>query len=150
MKTEKLSPLGLARRRLVGAAAGSAILAATHAGSSAGTSTLEAQRDEKSIDLLICGGRVIDPAQGLDPVRDVALRKGKIERLAAEIQAAQVFNFGTQIGTLRPGAEAEVNVLELREGELTFTDSGGKTRTGRQKLFPFATVRGGKVFDPSE
>jgi len=67
----------------------------------------------------------------------------------ATLNAAQVFNFGVQLGTLRPGAEADVSVLELREGEFTFTDSDGKTRTGRQKVFPVVTVRGGKLFYPS-
>jgi dihydroorotase len=66
----------------------------------------------------------------------------------ATINAARVFDFGARIGTLKPGAEADVSVFELREGEFTYTDSGGKTRTGHQKLVPAVTVRGGKVFRP--
>jgi len=66
----------------------------------------------------------------------------------ATVNSARVFNFGAQLGTLQPGAEADVSVLELREGEFTFTDSDGKTRSGRQKLFPVVTVRGGKTFYP--
>ncbi len=69
-----------------------------------------------------------------------------IER--ATLNSSRVFNFGEEIGTLKPGAEADVAVLELREGEFTFTDSDGRTRTGRQKLAPFVTVRGGKLFKP--
>jgi dihydroorotase len=61
------------------------------------------------------------------------------------IRAARVFDFGAKIGTLAPGAEADVAVLELREGQFTFTDSEGKTRSGRQKLVPVTTVRAGKV-----
>ncbi len=67
-----------------------------------------------------------------------------IER--STVNSARVFKFGAEIGTLKPGAEADVSVLELREGPFAFTDSDGKTRTGRQKLAPFVTVRGGKVF----
>jgi dihydroorotase len=67
----------------------------------------------------------------------------------ATVNAAQVFSFGAQVGTLRPGAEADLSVLELREGEFTFTDSDGKTRTSRRKLFPVVTVRGGKLFYPA-
>jgi predicted amidohydrolase len=37
-------------------------------------------------------------------------------------------------------------VFELHEGGFTFTDSDGKTRTGRQKLAPVATVKGGRMF----
>jgi len=63
----------------------------------------------------------------------------------ATANAARVFDFGAEIGTLKTGAEADIAVLELREGQFTFTDSGGKTRTGRQKLVPVTTVRAGKV-----
>jgi dihydroorotase len=61
------------------------------------------------------------------------------------LRAARVFNFGARIGTLAPGAEADVAVLDLREGQFTFIDSEGKTRSGRQKLVPVTTVRAGKV-----
>jgi dihydroorotase len=67
----------------------------------------------------------------------------------ATVNAARVFNFGAEIGTLRPDAEADLSVLELREGEFTFTDSDGKTRAGRRKLAPVVTVRGGRLFYPA-
>lgn len=63
--------------------------------------------------------------------------------------AARVFNFGAKIGTLSPGAEADLGIFELQEGEFAFTDSDGKTRTGSQKLVPGATARAGKLFYPS-
>jgi dihydroorotase len=66
----------------------------------------------------------------------------------ATVNSARVFGFGVEIGALKPGAEADVAVLDLREGEFTFTDSDGKTRAGRQKLVPVVTVRAGKVFEP--
>ena len=66
----------------------------------------------------------------------------------ATVNSARVFGFGVEIGTLKPGAEADVAVLDLREGEFAFTDSDGKTRAGRQKLAPVVTVRAGKVFEP--
>ena len=65
----------------------------------------------------------------------------------ATVNSSQVFNFGARIGTLKPGAEADVSVLDLKEGEFTFTDSDGKSRTGRSKLEAVTTVRGGKVFE---
>jgi len=64
----------------------------------------------------------------------------------ATVRAARVFNFGAEIGTLKPGAAADIGVLELKEGEFTFTDSDGKTRTGRQRLVPVTTVKGGRLF----
>jgi dihydroorotase len=60
---------------------------------------------------------------------------------------AQVFNYGVELGTLRPGRDADVSVFELREGNFTFTDFTGQKRTGRQRLFPVATVRSGSLFE---
>jgi dihydroorotase len=62
------------------------------------------------------------------------------------VRPASVFNFGSEIGTLKPGAEADIGVFELKDGEFTFVDSDGKTRRGQQRLVPSATVKGGKVF----
>jgi dihydroorotase len=64
----------------------------------------------------------------------------------ATVNTVRVFAFGAQIGTLKPGAEADVSVFELAEGDFTFTDSDGKTRQGRHKLSPVITVKGGKLF----
>ena len=64
------------------------------------------------------------------------------------LNAAESFNFQEEIGTLRPGAEADVSVFEVQDGSFTFTDSYGKTRQGSQKLAPVVTVRAGKVFYP--
>ena len=64
-------------------------------------------------------------------------------------RAAGVFMFGATIGTLKPGAEADVSILELRHGDFAFTDSYGQVRQGSQKIFPVATVRGGKLFHPA-
>jgi dihydroorotase len=62
--------------------------------------------------------------------------------------AARALNFGIQIGTLKTGAEADVSVFVLRDGDYTFTDGENKTRKARQILAPVATVRGGKIFHP--
>jgi len=40
-------------------------------------------------DVLVQGGHVVDPAQNLSAVRDVALRNGKVARVAERIDAAQ-------------------------------------------------------------
>ena len=53
-------------------------------------------------DLLIAGGRVIDPAQGLSAVRDVAILHGRIARIDENIpaaQARQVFDAAHKIVT---------------------------------------------------
>ncbi len=60
--------------------------------------------------------------------------------------AARVFDYGAQIGTLRPGSEADVSIFELRDGQFEFEDSDGGKRTGRQMLVNKAVVRRGQVF----
>ena len=40
-------------------------------------------------DWIIAGGRVIDPAQGLSDVRDVAIAGGRVVRIAADIPRTQ-------------------------------------------------------------
>ena len=63
---------------------------------------------------------------------------------------AQVYNYGVELGTLRPGREADISIFELREGQFTFVDYTGGTRTGRQRLLPVATMRSGKLFETTE
>jgi dihydroorotase len=58
--------------------------------------------------------------------------------------AARVFEAFHDRGTLNVGAVADVALLELREGTFEFVDNFGGKRTGRQRLFPIATVLGGK------
>src|SRR5262249_40052590 len=49
-----------------------------------------------------------------------------------------------ELGTLRPGAQADVAVLELREGDFEFVDNVDAKRRGRQKLATAAVVMNGK------
>jgi len=60
--------------------------------------------------------------------------------------AARIFDYGAQVGTLRLGSEADVSIFELRDGEFEFEDSDGGKRTGRQMLVSKAVVRHGQVF----
>jgi dihydroorotase len=62
----------------------------------------------------------------------------------ASTQAARVFPIFEDRGTLNVGAPADIALMELREGNFEFLDNYEGTRTGRQRLFPFATVLNGK------
>jgi dihydroorotase len=62
----------------------------------------------------------------------------------ATVNAARVFEAFSDRGTLNVGAPADVAVLELRDGNFEFVDNYEGKRTGKQRLFPFATVIGGK------
>jgi dihydroorotase len=65
---------------------------------------------------------------------------------AATATPAQIFDFGDDLGTLRPGAAADVAIFELTERPVEFVDSGGKTRRGQQRLVPYAAILGGRAF----
>jgi dihydroorotase len=62
----------------------------------------------------------------------------------ATVNAARVFPVFHGRGTLNVGAPADVAILELREGSFEFVDNFGNKRSGKQRLFPSATVLGGK------
>ena len=62
----------------------------------------------------------------------------------ATVNASRTFDVFRDRGTLKVGAPADVAVLELREGTFEFLDNYQNKRTGRQRLFPSATVLGGK------
>ncbi len=52
---------------------------------------------------------------------------------------------GRTWGTLSAGAEADIAVLNLRQGSFGFIDTGGGRFTGAQKLECELTVKGGQV-----
>ncbi|HTT63827.1 MAG TPA: amidohydrolase/deacetylase family metallohydrolase [Bryobacteraceae bacterium] len=66
----------------------------------------------------------------------------------ATVNASRVFPVFRDKGTLKPGAPADIAVLELREGNFEFVDNYMNKRTGRQRLFPSATVLAGKRVAP--
>jgi dihydroorotase len=62
----------------------------------------------------------------------------------ATVNASRVFPVFRGRGTLKVGAPADVAVLELRERSFEFEDNFGNKRTGRQRLYPSATLLAGK------
>jgi dihydroorotase len=65
----------------------------------------------------------------------------------ATVNASRTFKIFNGRGTLSAGSPADVAVLELREGSFEFVDNFEGKRTGKQRLFPVATVLGGKKVD---
>jgi dihydroorotase len=63
----------------------------------------------------------------------------------ATLNPARAFGVFEDRGTLNVGAPADLAILELREGRFEFVDNYEGTREGAQRLFPFATVLGGRV-----
>tara|TARA_B100001245_G_scaffold235012_1_gene221856 strand:- start:1065 stop:2237 length:1173 start_codon:yes stop_codon:yes gene_type:complete len=52
------------------------------------------------------------------------------------------------IGTLKVGADADIAIIEHREGPITFSDADGNERVGNQLLLPVETLRKGRRFNP--
>jgi dihydroorotase len=93
------------------------------------------------------------------PVRDMATTMAKFLHLglslpqviaASTIGPAKAIGLDREIGTLRPGACADVTVFRLREGQVAYTDSEGRTEDARLTLEPVQTIRAGRsVFTAS-
>jgi dihydroorotase len=66
----------------------------------------------------------------------------------ATVNASRAFPVFSNRGTLRMGAPADIAMLELKGGSFEFVDNFGNKRTGGQRLFPSATVLGGKPVAP--
>jgi dihydroorotase len=66
---------------------------------------------------------------------------GKVTRVPASI-----FAFPPGTGTLSPGAAADIAVLRLEEGPVTFVDSHGVQRRATRRLRPVTTLKAGQVY----
>jgi dihydroorotase len=63
----------------------------------------------------------------------------------ATLAPARVFPAFTDRGTLNVGAPGDIAVLEMKDGNFEFVDNYKGKRTGKQCLFPVASVMGGKT-----
>jgi dihydroorotase len=64
----------------------------------------------------------------------------------ATINPAKVINRAPKLGTLQIGAPADVAIMELVEGDVSFVDTRNNARTGRAYLKPVQTVTAGVPF----
>jgi len=64
----------------------------------------------------------------------------------ATINPAKVINRAPKLGTLQIGAPADVAIIELVEGDVSFVDTRNNARTGRAYLKPVQTVTAGVPF----
>ncbi len=56
---------------------------------------------------------------------------------------AKILNFPEKVGTLEPGAAADVAILELAQGNFEYADQGRQTRVLKQQFVAVATMRDG-------
>jgi dihydroorotase len=88
-------------------------------------------------------GPVFDLATTMSKYLHLGLPLADVVRMATTEPASVIGRAGA-FGTLAAGAEADVAVVRLDEGPVTFTDSWGDTVEGRQRLVPVATWRRGR------
>ncbi|MBQ3486908.1 MAG: amidohydrolase family protein [Clostridia bacterium] len=63
---------------------------------------------------------------------------------AATANPAKAMGMSGRIGTLQPGAAADVTIAELRQKPMLFTDKFGNSHTGDQVLVPVMTIHNGQ------
>ncbi|MFQ5897055.1 MAG: amidohydrolase/deacetylase family metallohydrolase [Candidatus Methylomirabilia bacterium] len=65
---------------------------------------------------------------------------------AATETPAKVIGREGELGTLKPGAVADLAVFDLEEGDFDFHDADGNTLRGRVRLTPYLTVKDGELW----
>jgi dihydroorotase len=66
--------------------------------------------------------------------------------LRATAAPAKILGYEGTVGTLRPGANADVAVIELRDDPVELRDSDGNTVTAKRRLVPQLTLKDGRVW----
>jgi dihydroorotase len=67
---------------------------------------------------------------------------------ATTANAAQALGLADEIGAIAVGRGADLSVIDVVEGDFTFTDTRGQAFTGRYGLVPVRTVKAGEEFSP--
>lgn len=65
---------------------------------------------------------------------------------AATTRPAHILGLSNELGSLRPGACADITVLRMDEGHFSLIDAEGQSRTGRNRLRVVTVVRGGQIY----
>jgi dihydroorotase len=95
------------------------------------------------------------PSATKGPVFDLPTTMSKLLNLGMGLEdvircvttnPARVIGEAEQLGTLRPGAVADVAVLSLEQGEFDFVDTDQNHMTGEKKLVAQLTVKDGRVW----
>ncbi len=67
-----------------------------------------------------------------------------VERATAA--PAKILGYDGTVGTLRPGANADIALIERRNGNVDLTDSDGNTVTAGERLITRMTIKDGRVW----
>lgn len=95
----------------------------------------------------IGGARVYSLTQVLNELLALGFRVEDVVPMVTS-HAAEMLGMAGQIGTLAPGAAADVSVLAVEHGRWTLSDSLGEEIASSIRLRPDVTVRAGQVSRP--
>ena len=87
-------------------------------------------------------GPVFDLATTMSKFLALGLSLTEVVRMTTAAPA-RVIGAADTIGTLRPGAEADVTLLRIESGSFTLTDSHGESLVAGERLVPVHIVRNG-------
>lgn len=59
---------------------------------------------------------------------------------------ARILGYEGTVGTLKPGANADVSIIELRDGNFDLTDSERMTITAKRRLIAQTTIKDGRIW----
>jgi dihydroorotase len=68
---------------------------------------------------------------------------------ASTLGPARALGRAAEIGTLRPGACADVTIFRVREAPVEYSDASGCTEQARVILEPVYTIRAGRLVHAS-
>jgi dihydroorotase len=92
------------------------------------------------------GGPVFDLATTATKLLHLGLSVEEVIRRVTATPAACVGR-EDELGTLKPGASADLTLLRLDEGDFLMRDSAGVEEVGSKRLVPVAVIRGGRRFE---
>lgn len=87
-------------------------------------------------------GPVFDLVTTLDKFLHLGMSLENVIR-GATAEPARFLGLSEELGTLQPGALADVTILEVEQGEFPLVDSHGNVETGKQRLQVRDVYRGG-------
>jgi dihydroorotase len=92
------------------------------------------------------GGPVYDLATTASKLLHLGLSLTEVIRRVTTTPAA-CLGRAAELGTLKPGAAADLTLLRVEQGEFHFRDSYGGEELGGTRLVPVSVIRGGRRFD---
>src|SRR5437588_11688054 len=66
--------------------------------------------------------------------------------MRATAAPAKILGYEGTVGTLKPGANADIALIERRNGDYDLTDSDGNTVTAKERLITRMTIKDGRVW----